>query len=300
MPNKMKDYESKNIQDITYSDIPFLSLVNSNIRGKIQLQHNICYYVNYQPEQNNNYFGKVDQTIFDYPDIDSKTIGLYVWLVTHANKFDSTNTIEIKSLSISTIIMNLKGEVRRSSRIKLEESLKWLEKKQLIIRKNTFVYKNDQYFNVYIPSNISRFCKVYLYSVDKIISNAKSISSLTKLGTYAAVRSRIFERDNDCYGWVCNYGEHYLANQSKLSIKTYQNNIKWLCDNEIFAYFIGTKAPDKDGNIGRKKRFMSEMKDHCLLAGDMMGQILNGQLTWVSLNNSDEYVDTELDKAEGE
>lgn len=270
--------------ELTYNNIGFEELVKHNVDS--QLIGNLSKYTHYISPTigTTNRAGRIDQTIFDYNDIDTKTIGLYVWLMTNSRLSNSKDEQVVRMIGIELFIDFLGIRVTKDNKQQIKKMFEWLELHQFIRMEKTITHKNEQYYNIYLQNIKSHYCKVYEYSIEKIVNESKGFNTLTKIGIYAAIRSKIFEEklEHNKGGHVFNYGQSLMTELAHCSKRTYQNNAKWLCDHEILAYFIGTKKEDDEGHKGYKKRYMSEMKDHVWLTADMIGKIMQHELVWVS------------------
>lgn len=293
-------------EEVDYSDVGFDRIYQSKIDNSII--GNLSKYVKYESPALQLYdlYGELDQMIFDYPDVTTKTIGIYAWIVSQAKISSRIDCRVVERINIGFFINMLGTRKTKYNSKVIEESIEWLQRHKFIDIKDSLNYKSEIFYNIYVPKMEDHYCKIYTYSSNKIINEANGLSALTKLGVYAAIRSRIFDERKrvEKGGKIFNSGTIMTIESAHCSEKVYFESVEWLCEHEIFAYFIGTKRPDQDGHKGRKKRYMSEMKDHVRLTGDMIGKLLHGDLMWVSKdvyqNSKSKHVDTELDKAEGE
>lgn len=231
--------------------------------------------------QSNNYFGKLNHTIFDNELFGAKEIGLYAWLSGTA-LIDNNNNHVVRNLSTATILDMFDCYRSKKNKQWVEDTLRNLSQEALIELIPTFKSGSKQFFDITLiePEKEMSFSKVYTYSIDKIVSESTGINTLKRIGLYAAIRSFVFEHDNDVKGWVVDRGEEILSGQSKLAIKTYHNNLNWLLEHEILSYFVGTKKSKKPEQKGYKKMYLAEMADHCILTGVVKGYIEQGELTW--------------------
>lgn len=231
--------------------------------------------------QSNNYFGKINQTVFDNELFNTKEIGLYAWLSGTA-LIDNNNNHVVRNLSTATILDMFRAHKYKKNNQWVEDTLRNLSQQALIELTPTFKSGSKQFFDITMiePDKSASFAKVYTYSIDKIVSESTGINTLKHIGLYAAIRSFVFEHDNDVKGWVVDRGEKILADQSQLAINTYHNNLNWLLEHEILSYFVGTKKSKKPEQKGYKKMYLAEMADHCILTGVIKGYVEQGELTW--------------------
>lgn len=257
-------------------NIQLYKLVNNNkINVSTKLLINIEKYQGYQSPENKASQCKINNLVFESEKTDTKIIGLYLWLVSNAMS-DSNHIKMIPNLTTELIAGLLDINATSKNKDDIKDWLNQLTRLKVIKINNSIKLHGEQYFNVeLLPIDKGTFTYVTNNSIQDITAKSKGTITLTRLGVYAAIKSKMFN------GKVLNYGFEIMLKQAHTSRNTYQRNVNWLCDNNILACFVGTKKADNPNHIGRKKRYLADMSDCIELTNIMIDMLLSGQLTWL-------------------
>lgn len=255
--------------------IQLYRLMNSKVKINTKLLINIEKYNNYESPETEITQCKINNKIFNLPDVTTKTIGIYAWLASNA-MYGYDHRLKVNNLS-NELLLDIFG-IKSTAKAKedISNSLDYLIGYGLITLTKTIKHNREQYFDIELPPiNDKTFTKLNNNSINDITAKSKGTITLTRLGIYAAIKSKMFN------GKVLNYGFEIMLKQSHTKQRTYQRNVNWLIDNNILSCFVGTKRSDNPDHIGRKKRYLAEMTDCIELTNIMIDLLFEDKLTWV-------------------
>lgn len=195
-------------------------------------------YANAKDKNSCEGFIKLQNSIFNYPKLDGKDIGLLVAIKTQLTNMKYNNMTFTTMTSINVLIVSLGLTFTRANYNNIEKSLSNLIDVGLVKKTNVKTIGKEQCFQLALEEPESNFTMIDMQSIYTIIGKSEKINVLTRLSVFATILSYIYHGQNSATDGVCIKSTSEMIERSRVSRSRFNETTHLLCEWNILAYYL--------------------------------------------------------------